>query len=140
MKLQIKTTVFCIALIFALSGCAHCGDLRDIEELGPPLLRLTSAVQGVAERPDVYGFKPGDSGDECLRLGLEDDTSLKLPFDGYVVKVHCADGNASVLICDSEGNQALLEDVGCTSRTVDYRDNNQSRACIFEIKVDEVCQ
>jgi len=140
MRFNLKTKILLIFLVAILAGCTHCRGLRDPEELGPPLLRLTSAVQGVAERPDVYGLKPGASGEECLNLGLEDDPSLIAPFEGYTVKIKCESGNAEVLVCDPGGKKALFEDVGCTSGAVDYRADNANRECDFLISVGDVCK
>jgi hypothetical protein len=135
-----RTSTLFISFIFIFSGCAFGGKTsHDIEELGPPLLRLTSAVHGVAERPDVYGFKPGGSGEECIRLGIEDDPSLLVPFKGLVVKAKCENKNAVVLVCDPEGKKALFEDVGCTSK-IDYRAEETARDCDFFIQVEAVCK
>jgi hypothetical protein len=127
MDRQLKVSTFFVTFIFIFSGCAFGGKTaRDFEELGPPLLRLTSAVHGVAERPDVYGFQPGGSGEECIRLGIEDDPSLLAPFKGLVVKAKCENKNAIVLVCDSEGKMALFEDAGCTTE-IDYRAEEPAR-------------
>lgn len=138
MNRQLRTSTFLITFIFILSGCAFAGKSpREVKELGPPLLRLTSAVQGVAERPGVYGFADGGSGEDCLRLGIEDDPSLRDPFNSFVVKVKCENKNALVLICD--GNTVLFEDAGCT-KEIDYPKGDESaRACDFHIDPAVVC-
>lgn len=126
-------------MIFLLSGCAYFGGGRDIDTLGPPLLRLTSAIHGVAERPDVYGFPPGGSGEECIRLGVEDDPSLLIPFKGFVVKAKCENKYAILLVCDSEGIKTLMEDAGCTT-LLDYRAEKPVRPCDFSAQVEEACR
>lgn len=126
-------------MIFLLSGCAYLGGGRDVDTLGPPLLRLTSAVHGVAERPDVYGFPSGGSGEECIRLGVEDDPSLLTPFAGLVVKAKCENKHAILLVCDAEGRKVLMEDAGCT-KMVDYRAEMPDRPCDFSAQVEETCR
>lgn len=141
MNRQLRTSVFLMAFTFVFAGCVSAEkNAREIKELGPPLLRLTSAVHGVAERPVLYGLPPGGSGEDCLRLGTKDDPSLRDPFKGLLVKVKCENKNAIVLICDSEGKTALFEDAGCTTK-IDYRqeDSNSVRACDFFIQPESVC-
>ena len=135
---QLRISAFLIASIFIFSGCVFVGkNALAVSELGPPLLRLTSAVQGVAERPSVYGFPVGGSGEDCLRLGTEDDPSLRDPFRGLDVTAKCENKIAIVLICD--GNTALFEDVGCTE-WIDYPKGDESlRACGFHIDPAAVC-
>lgn len=126
-------------MIFLLSGCAYFGGGRDFDTLGPPLLRLTSAVQGVAERPDSYGFGPGGSGEECIRLGVEDDPNLLVPFAGLVVKAKCENKQAILLVCDADGSKVLMEDVGCT-KMLDYRAEMPVRPCDFSAQLEETCR
>jgi len=108
------------------------------QELGPSLLRLTSAVDGVCERPAVYGFPVGGSGKELIRLAVEDDPSVPVSFEGLVVKAKCENNHAIVLVCDSEGKMTLMEDSGCTIK-IDYRTEKPARACEFSIQVEAVC-
>jgi len=140
MNHQLRTNTFIMALIFIFSCCAFAGGgARAGEELGPPLLRLTSAVDGVCERPDVYGFPLGGSGEELIRLGVEDDPSLLVPFKGLVVKAKCENKHAIVLVCDPEGKMTLMEDAGCTIK-IDYRAEEPERACEFSIQSEAVCK
>jgi hypothetical protein len=134
--------MFLAVLILSLSGSACCGDVSKFKELGPSLLRLTSAVEGVAERPEVYGFKRGESGEKCIHFGVEDDPSLLTPFEGFLVKAKCETKHAIVLICDAEGKKALFEDAGCTTY-VDWPVDNTvrpSRECDFSIQLEAVCK
>lgn len=140
MNRKLRTSAFLITFILVLSGCVFGGkSSTNVAELGPSLLRLTSAVQGVARRPAVYGFQSGGSGEECIHLGVQDDPSLLTPFEGYVVKAKCENKNAIVLVCDPTGKQTLFEDAGCTPG-IDYSAGNPSRACEFLIQPDTFCK
>lgn len=140
MNHQLRINTFIIALIFIFSGCAFSGGgAHATQELGPPLLRLTSAVDGVCERRDVYGFPLGGSGEELIRLAVGDDPSLLIPFKGLIYKAKCENNHAIVLVCDSEGKKTLMEDAGCTIK-IDYRAEEPGRACEFSVQVDTVCK
>jgi hypothetical protein len=140
MNHQLRINTLIVALIFIFSGCAFGGGgVHAAQELGPPLLRLTSAVEGVCERPDVYGFPLGGSGEELIRLAVGDDPSLLVPFDGLVVKAKCEKNHGIVLVCDSEGKMTLMEDAGCTIK-IDHRAEEPVRACEFSIHIEAVCK
>lgn len=140
MNHRLRINTFIIALIFIFSGCAFGGGgAHAAKELGLPLLRLTSAVDGVCERPDVYGFALGGSGEELIRLAVGDDPSLLVPFGGLVVKAKCEKNHSIVLVCDSEGKMTLMEDAGCTIK-IDYRAEEPARACEFSIQAEAVCK
>jgi len=128
-----------IITLLSLTGCCHhCSTVAD-KELGPAMLRLTSAVQGVAERPDDYGFSPNGSGEDCIRLGTKDDPGLLTPFEGYVLRAKCDNLQAVVLLCNAGGHLALMEDAGCTAK-LDSRADGVQRACDFSLDVAHVCQ
>lgn len=131
-----RISAILIASILVFSGCVFAGKNKwEIGELGPPLLRLTSAVQGVAARPDLYGLQEGESGEDCLRLGIEDDPSLLDPFEGLSIKVKCENYEAIVLLCD--GNTALFEDLGCTEG-IDYPKGNSIVRASCDFHIDPV--
>lgn len=139
MNSKLTKNILLGTIIFLLSGCAYWGGGPEIDTLGPPLLRLTSAVHGVAERPDIYGFPSGGSGEECMRLGVEDDPSLLVPFAGLVVKAKCENKHAILLVCDADGSKVLMEDAGCTTM-LDYRAEMPVRPCDFSAQIEEACR
>ena len=139
MKFPVRAFLLLAVFLVYGSGCSLCGHGQaDVEELGPPLLRLTSAVQGVAERPEVYGFTPNAGGEACINLAVEDDPGLLVPFEDYVLKAKCENQQGVVLVCNSAGDRALLEDAGCTTR-LDFRGDGASRACDFNLDVNSLC-
>ncbi|MGL1933126.1 MAG: hypothetical protein OCC45_15435 [Desulfotalea sp.] len=97
-------------LLLSLSGCA-----KTIAELSPPASRLTAAIQGVCERPTVYGFTENGTSQDLLDLATEDDPSLLTPFNDMTVKSQCIENNGTLMICDTEGKFKIIEDLGCTS-------------------------
>lgn len=133
----LRSALIFVVLLLLSSGCAFSGVVAD-KALGPAMLRLTSAVQGVAERPEDYGFSPGATGEECLRLAVEDDPGLLVPFEKYNVKAKCENLQAVVLLCDSQERNALMEDAGCTAK-LDFRTAGESRACEFSLDTVQVC-
>jgi hypothetical protein len=138
MTIFLRSASTFVVLLLLSSGCAFSDGVAADKELGPAMLRLTSAVQGVAERPEDYGFLPGGTGEECLRLAVEDDPSLLVPFEKYNVKAKCENLQAVVLLCDSRERNALLEDAGCTAK-LDFRAEGESRACGYSLDTAQVC-
>lgn len=139
MNAFLRTASVIVVFLLFSSGCAFSGGVVADKELGPAMLRLASAVQGVAERPEDYGFPLGGTGEECIRLAVEDDPSLLAPFEDYALKAKCEDLQGIVLLCDSQERNALMEDAGCTAR-LDFRAEGVSRTCEFSMDAAQVCQ
>ncbi|WP_020678084.1 hypothetical protein [Geopsychrobacter electrodiphilus] len=138
MKYYLRVTSIFVAILLFFSGCAYSGGVAS-KEFGPAMLRLSSAVQGVAERPEDYGFTPGGTGEECIHLAVEDDPGLLTPFEGYILKAKCESLQAVVLLCDSQGRNVLMEDAGCTAQ-LDSRAEGILRACSFSLETTQVCK
>ena len=125
MKLISVVNVLLSLSLLILSGCAS-----SYEELGPPTLRLSSAVQGVCEKPNVYGFPENGNSSVLLKLATEDDPSLLDPFADVAVKSKCLNQDSVLMICDKDGYVKLFEDFGCTT-AVDIKDFDSEEPCEF---------
>ncbi len=44
-----------------------------------------------------------------------------------------------ILVCDPDGERALFEDAACTVKVDSIRWKDQSSACRFEVKLEDVC-
>lgn len=98
-----------LLICFGCAGQQH----QPMYSLSVELNKLTTAAEGYEHymKPD-----PGMSDEEFLKKATEHDPGLLKPFEGYKLRVLRQDGHVSILICTSDGDQALLQDVGCTNK------------------------
>lgn len=124
--------VLILALVI-LSACGLCPVAAEdrIRDLGPPLTKLAAAADA-----DAGMGQGGDLSDEEFLRRAEPDA---YPFFvGYKLKVQRKSGHAVVLVCDSEGKRALLEDAGWTGP---LEHNHylvaQPKPCEFTITIED---
>jgi hypothetical protein len=121
-----------------LTGCAavsHKDASEDMYIKASALTKLSSSVEGVVR----YENPPANlTDDELLKLSVRDDPTQLEPFAGYVLKVNREFDHAIVLVCNSDGTQGLLEDVGCTAK-LDKHLWQQNVSCTFTLSSDIVC-
>ncbi len=124
-------------------GCPHprppviAGhDVGQMEELGDRLLYLTAKVQASA----ALGTLPDGSDQERIAFATRNDPQVRTPFEHYRLRVAQDDGNAAVLVCTPDGEQALLEDLGCTPQ-LDVKHWRQPNppACAFTVDLHDAC-
>ncbi len=134
-------------LILPLFACVHrIGSRLPVEELGPPLTRLSRAVDAVAA--DFLPENSSTTEDDgrlllvvhpnLIQAATAHDPSLLEPFDGYHLEAGIQGEFGVVLVCTADGSRALLEDAGCTAAldAARYREAPPT-PCVFTI--DPVC-
>lgn len=103
-----------ISMILIISGCAAKSTVEQerMFTLASALTKLSSSVEDTVryENPDK-----NLSDEELLEFSTKHDSSLRVPFSDYKVKILNENRHAIVLICTQDGTKALLEDVACTA-------------------------
>ena len=134
-----KTARLSLVVIFLLlfgSACAQARSETEMNELGSALTKLSSAVEST-----VHYKKQGAnlSDDQLLFLSTKHDPGLLRPFQDKTLRVLRQDGHSAVLVCTQDGNEALLEDTGCTARMDQHRWNVRPSPCEFTLDLTKVC-
>ncbi|MBL4615128.1 MAG: hypothetical protein JKY27_09680 [Magnetovibrio sp.] len=92
-----------------------------------------SAVRYKEPSPDL-----ADS--ELLDFATAHNPNLLNAFKGYVLKARQDGRNSSVLLCDAQGQTALIEDAGCTSSLDQHIWKTQpGHACGYVIDLAAIC-
>jgi hypothetical protein len=79
---------------------------------------------------------------EVLEKIYPDKEKVERIRDGYRIKARPVDNNYSVVLCDRENGNKLLEDLSCTLNKVDVRywDKNTPAECEFEADWKRFCK
>ncbi len=138
---MIRPIITALLLALALvAGCAPTPQRPDSEEMyikASALTKLAAAVESTVR----YKNPPPDlSESELLTLATRHDPVLLENFKGYKVRVLQQDRHSVVLVCDSTGDRALLEDAGCTGPMDRHRWMDKPEPCEFSVDVREVCR
>lgn len=129
---KISLTLTILLLVF--SGCT-----KNITEFNPLASRLNSAIQGVCERPDIYGFPENGTTETLLNLATEDDPALLTPFKDMTLQSQCVKHNAVLMVCDSDGKFKLIEDCGSTAKLEKYYSLEEEAPCEFSNPPLAIC-
>jgi hypothetical protein len=129
-----------IMLVLALAtGCAPATQRPDREEMyikASALTKLSAAVESTVR----YKNPPPElNDDELLMLATRHDPALLDNFKDYKVRVLRQSRHSVVLVCDTSGNRALLEDAGCSGPMDRHRWMEKPEPCEFTINTAEVC-
>ncbi len=135
-----KTTTIVIAVaVYFAAGCAIGSKRPDSEEMyikASELTKLSAAVESTVR----YKNPPPDlSESELLVLATRHDPVLLENFNGYKVRVLRQDRHSVVLVCDSTGAHALLEDAGCTGPMDRARWMGKPEPCEFSLDTRNIC-
>lgn len=131
-----------ILLFLALAGWAGVACTQAVSE--SEMLIAASAltkVSAATEATERYGSPPGDLGGQAfIDFATAHDPALLHPLAGYRIEVLRKDRHTVLLLCDSAGQRALLEDVGCTGAMDRHRWQGDAAApCEFSAEPTEVC-
>jgi hypothetical protein len=137
---MIRPIITALLLALALiTGCAPTPQRPDREEMyikASALTKLSAAVESTVR----YKNPPSDlSESQLLTLATRHDPVLLENFNGYKVRVLRQDRHSAVLVCDSTGAHALLEDAGCTGPMDRHRWMEKSEPCEFSVNLSGVC-
>ncbi len=164
--MHLRCLLSMLLLATALGSCIHrVPPPLPVVELGPPLTRLSRAVDAVADAypvatpppatPGTPGSKPvHDGGDTSpgpgtpltgdpglLDAATTHDPSLLEPFRGYHLEAAARAGYGVVLVCTPDRSVLLLEDAGCTPNLdVAWYREAEPVPCAFTLDPVRLCQ
>ena len=134
------TVTVTVALMLALAaGCVPVPQRLDREEMyikASALTKLSAAVESTVR----YKNPPPELNDrELLKLTTRHDPALLDNFKDYTVRVLRQARHSVVLVCDTSGARALLEDAGCSGPMDRHPWMEKPEPCEFTINTKEVC-
>ena len=110
-------------------------DEKEQAQLAVRLLNLSAAAEGYFSSLPTA---PSDNETEMLRKVTEHDPRLLNQLDKHRLRIKYSQKHALLLLCTADGKQALLEDIGCTTRL--DRQVREAAPCEFTLKVEAACQ
>lgn len=129
------------ALLFCVSCTSSCSPLPPKYNRGllaSKMINLSSAVDFYFSELPAAPIAVDDA--ELLAAATEHDKLLLADeFKHYQLKVEYQNAHAVLLLCNKDGNRALMEDVGCTAR-LDRLVSEKDTPCSFTLKVNRDCE
>lgn len=128
-----------VSLVFLIS-CAHAGqNEKEMYTLASALLHISSSVESAVR----YENAPDSLEDrELVKYATRNDPALIQPLDGYYIKAKGVmvgqKKHSIILICTSDKQQALLEDIGCTT-ALDKNSWKAMAPCEFTLDMSTEC-
>ena len=123
-----------------VAGCASGLNRRDGKDMyikASALTKLSAAVESTVR----YKNPPSNLTDEqLLELATLHDPILLENFKGHKVRVLREGRHSIVLVCDTSGDRALLEDAGCTGRMDRAHWTGKSEPCELSIDPRQQCE
>lgn len=122
-----------ISVLLIISGCAAKSTVEQEKMfiLASVLTKLSSSVEAAIryENPDK-----NLSDDELLEFSTKDDSSLRMAFSDYKVKILNENRHAIVLVCTQDETKALLEDIACTGEMDRHHwEFEEDKPCAFTL-------
>jgi hypothetical protein len=136
------TVTVTIALVLALgASCAPLTQMQrpereDMYIKASALTKLSAAVESTVRYKNP---SPELNDWELLTLATRHDPVLLDNFTGYRVRVLRQARHSVVLVCDTSGTRALLEDAGCSGPMDRHRWMGKPEPCEFTIDTAAVC-
>jgi len=118
-----------------LAWPARAQDAADIAPLASALTKLSRALDAAAHNPRHAAL----DGQALLDVVRARDPVLMKAFAGNVVWARREGGASVLLVCDGRGQQALLEDAGCTA-PLDVQHWQGFRQCAFTLDATAACR
>ena len=122
---------------FVTVGCASAFSDENLTRLATSLTKVSSSVHAT-----VRYDRSADTLDEAelLDFSVSHKPSYLTPFEGFIVKVRRDGKYSSVLVCDEDGKEGLMEDAGCTGKMDEAMwQTMPEAACAFTLNLAEVC-
>ena len=130
-----------VALLLCLTCTAGCSLLSAQPKRGTlvaKMMNLSAAVESYFS--ELSGPPPDMEDKEILELATEhDEDLLASEFDRFQLKVAYQAGHAVLLLCNKDGDRALIEDVGC-SAALDRKAFDKNMPCTFTLKINAACE
>lgn len=134
-----RATVFASATVIAGCSVSHGLDNEMIADLAQNVRYVAGQVHAhiTYDKPDA-----GTSSDNLIRRATQPNPTYMASLSGYYVAARRMGSYSSVLLCDNERRQALVEDAGCTSLRVEWqhKENEPSVPCDFSLDLSVVCR
>lgn len=122
-----------------LAACTTIGAAPDDQERG----RLSTKMVNLSSAVDAYfsdlAEAPIDTDLNILQSATKRDPRLLAPdFEPYLLKVQYQKAYAVLLLCTKDGQQAIMEDAGCSARL--DRQVTGTAPCKFTLVIKPSCQ
>lgn len=133
-------TLMALVAALLLSACSTSVDsapsAKERGRLSTQMVNLSSAVDAYfADLPQA----PTDSDAIILQKATTHDKRLLAPeFARYLLKVQYQNPYAVLLLCSKDGQQAIMEDAGCSARL--DRQVMHRAPCEFTLRIKQGCQ
>lgn len=126
-------------ITFVTIGCT-CSIADDSDNMLPLASALTKLSATVESAVRYKNPPTGISDADLLILSTQHDPRILEPFSSYTIRVLNLDRHAVVLVCNKDGNIALLEDAGC-SPELDKHQWKESTPipCKFSLSPNIIC-
>lgn len=133
-----KYFILFVALAVLDSCNAQAANEEAMGDMASALTHVSSAVDAYVR----YGKPPtGIDGVTLVHKATENNPSMLEPFENYFIIARHSEKQSSVLVCDAERKQALLEDSGCTAVIFDAHHWREKPPlpCEFAIDLQTIC-
>jgi len=138
-KRQLMTFVAVCAIALSATSCLHATPPDNEEMFG--LAGALTKVSAMVHTTVRYKNPPPDLTDNnLLSLATSPNPKLLDRFNGYVLKARQSGGHSSVLLCDAQGETALVEDAGCTSKSdIHLWETHPGHPCAYVLNLQDTC-
>jgi len=139
MKRQLMTFVAVCAIALSATSCLNATPPDNEEMLG--LAGALTKVSAMVHTTVRYKKPPPDLADSnLLSLATSPNPKLLDRFNDYVLKARQSEGHSSVLLCDAQGETALVEDAGCTSKSdIHLWETHPGHPCAYVLNLQDTC-
>lgn len=137
MKHRILISLTTAIFLGACASIAAAPDAQERGRLSTKMVNLSSAVD--AYFSDLAEAPPVDTDLNILQSATKRDPRLLAPdFEPYLLKVQYQKAYAVLLLCSKDGEQAIMEDAGCSARL--DRQVIDAAPCKFTLVIKPSCQ
>lgn len=140
MNRYFKKGLFLLTIGVLVAGCigGYTKNQEEYFKLGSALTKLSKALDFVIsfEEPPIETTSP-----ELLGMATSNNPSLLEPFEDYQLKVIRKDSSAIILVCSTDGQYAILEDVTCSAAMERHAWKEQpAPPCLATLQPATICQ
>jgi hypothetical protein len=102
-----------LATVALLTGCVSQANSEKMYEKASALTKVSSALEAA-----VYFDNPPEGLQDraLLEYATKHDPQLLEPFDSLTLKASYTNRHGVVLVCDEQGLEAFMQDLGCTAK------------------------
>ena len=132
-----RYAIILLAMVALITGCVSQASDEKMKEKASALTKVSSALEAV-----VYFENPPDGLQDraLLEYATEHDPTLLEPFHDLILKAGYANRHGVVLVCDEQGHQALLQDLGCTAKLDEhYWQTADAEVCKVDLNATSKC-